>query len=104
VNESSNEERAVLSFILVRKNLFRRTEKCFYERTVRDERRSPFWSQLRRNKSEDEAKAELVGVVDFLGHPKKCQVLGGRIPRGVPLVGPPGTRKTLLGVTPIWSG
>jgi cell division protease FtsH len=44
----------------------------------------------------DEAKAELVEVVDFLRHPKKYQALGGRIPKGVLLVGPPGTGKTLL--------
>jgi cell division protease FtsH len=44
----------------------------------------------------DEAKAELVEVVDFLQHPKKYQQLGGRIPKGVLLVGPPGTGKTLL--------
>ncbi len=44
----------------------------------------------------DEAKAELVEVVDFLKHPAKYQELGGRIPKGVLLVGPPGTGKTLL--------
>lgn len=44
----------------------------------------------------DEAKAELVEIVDFLQNPLKYQRLGGRIPRGVLLVGPPGTGKTLL--------
>ena len=44
----------------------------------------------------DEAKAELIEVVDFLRSPKKYQRLGGRIPKGVLLVGPPGTGKTLL--------
>ncbi|MFH5806153.1 ATP-dependent zinc metalloprotease FtsH [Alienimonas sp. DA493] len=44
----------------------------------------------------DEAKEELKEVVDFLKTPQKYQALGGRIPRGVLLVGPPGTGKTLL--------
>jgi cell division protease FtsH len=44
----------------------------------------------------DEAKAELVEVIDFLRQPQKYQRLGGRIPKGVLLVGPPGTGKTLL--------
>src|SRR5580700_9333943 len=44
----------------------------------------------------DEAVAELREVVDFLKRPQKYQALGGRIPKGVLLVGPPGTGKTLL--------
>ncbi len=44
----------------------------------------------------DEAKAELKEVVDFLQQPDKYKNLGGRIPKGVLLVGPPGTGKTLL--------
>ena len=44
----------------------------------------------------DEAKEELVEVVDFLKNPKKYTDIGGKIPKGVLLVGDPGTGKTLL--------
>ncbi|MGE5453351.1 MAG: ATP-dependent zinc metalloprotease FtsH [Acidobacteriota bacterium] len=44
----------------------------------------------------DEAKEEVKELVDFLRDPQKFQKLGGRIPRGVLMVGPPGTGKTLL--------
>jgi cell division protease FtsH len=44
----------------------------------------------------DEAKEEVMEVVDFLKNPKKYTALGGKIPKGVLLIGPPGTGKTLL--------
>ncbi len=44
----------------------------------------------------DEARDELEEVVDFLGQPGKYESLGGRIPKGILLIGPPGTGKTLL--------
>lgn len=44
----------------------------------------------------DEAKEELQEIIEFLREPQKFQKLGGRIPKGVLLIGPPGTGKTLL--------
>jgi cell division protease FtsH len=44
----------------------------------------------------EEAKEEVVELVDFLSDPQKFQKLGGQIPRGILMVGPPGTGKTLL--------
>ncbi|MBL7772366.1 MAG: ATP-dependent zinc metalloprotease FtsH [Chitinophagaceae bacterium] len=44
----------------------------------------------------DEAKGEVMEIVDFLKNPKKYTALGGKIPKGCLLVGPPGTGKTLL--------
>lgn len=44
----------------------------------------------------DEAKEELLDVVDFLKNPERYNKLGGRLPKGVLLIGPPGTGKTLL--------
>jgi cell division protease FtsH len=65
--------------------------------------RAKIYNRTQREKSTfsdvagvDESRAELVEIVDFLRNPEKYQRLGGRIPKGVLLVGPPGTGKTLL--------
>ncbi|MBN2710874.1 MAG: ATP-dependent zinc metalloprotease FtsH [Planctomycetes bacterium] len=44
----------------------------------------------------DEARQEVMEIIEFLKHPEKFQRLGGRLPKGVLLIGPPGTGKTLL--------
>ena len=48
----------------------------------------------------DEAKDEVLEIIDFLKDPRKFQKLGGRIPKGVLIIGPPGTGKTLLAKPP----
>ena len=51
---------------------------------------------IQRRGRRDEAKEELKEIIEFLREAQKFQKLGGRIPKGVLLVGPPGTGKTLL--------
>ncbi len=81
---------------------FRRMSR---RRRRRDVVRAQQGEDLRRRRSEsalqdvagvEEAKDELKEIVEFLQNPKKYTNLGGRIPKGVLLVGPPGTGKTLL--------
>ena len=50
----------------------------------------------------DEAIEELKEIIEFLKNPAKFQVLGGKLPKGVLLVGPPGTGKTLLARAVAW--
>src|ERR1700739_2287221 len=57
---------------------------------------SRFDARLEDARGVEEAKGELQEIIDFLKTPQKYQKLGGRMPKGVLLVGPPGTGKTLL--------
>src|SRR2546429_8297372 len=59
----------------------------------RDSSASVTWSDVA---GAEEAKAELLEVVDFLRPPKRFERLGARVPKGILLYGPPGTGKTLL--------
>ena len=47
----------------------------------------------------EEAKVEIMEIVDFLRNPQKYRELGGKIPKGALLVGPPGTGKTVLALS-----
>src|ERR671926_302526 len=58
-----------------------------------DQSASVTWSDVA---GAEEAKAELLEVVDFLRHPKRFERLGARVPKGILMYGPPGTGKTLL--------
>ncbi len=69
---------------------FGRTQAKLYDRSA--ERATTFEEVA----GVDEAKAELVEVVQFLKQPAKYRAIGARVPKGVLLVGPPGTGKTLL--------
>lgn len=62
-------------------------------RMLADERKKIMFSDVA---GVDEAKADVQETVEFLKDPRKFQKLGGRIPKGIMLVGPPGTGKTLL--------
>ncbi len=68
---------------------FGKSKAKLYESTKADTR----FSEIAGN---DNAKQDLTEVVDFLKHPKKFRQVGARIPKGVLLVGPPGTGKTML--------
>src|SRR3712207_4181462 len=56
----------------------------------------PYTTLFRSVAGVEEAKEELQEIIEFLREPQKFQKLGGRIPKGVLLIGPPGTGKTLL--------
>ena len=71
------------------------TGKTLLARAIAGEAKVPFFT-ISGSDFVDEAKAEVAEIVEFLKDPSKFQRLGGKIPKGVLMVGPPGTGKTLL--------
>ena len=74
-------------------DFFGKTVHKVYQKKGGDNQNAPSFDDVRGC---DEAKEELMEIVDFLKNPEKFNRLGARLPKGVLLVGPPGTGKTLL--------
>ena len=83
----------VLSMLAEGMNVFKRPGSKANDSEVRAEKQTTRFSDVHGC---DEAKDELQEMVDFLKNPEKFSNLGGKLPKGVLLVGPPGTGKTLL--------